>query len=46
MNWMGHRLRAELTRTSFYNALLIDLGTIGNIIKYEFSGEDALNKKY
>ena len=41
---MEHLGNTELTRTSVFKALLVDLGIIGNIIKYEFSGEALLIK--
>ena len=41
---MEHLGNTELTRTSVCKALLVDIGIIGNIIKYNFSGEGALDK--
>ena len=46
MNLMEHLGNTELTRASFFKALLVDLEIIGNIIKYNFSGVGALDKKY
>lgn len=46
MNLMEHLGNTELTRTSVFKALLVDLGIIGNIIKYNFSGVGTLDKKY
>lgn len=46
MNLMEHLRNTELTRTSVFKALLVDLGIIGNIIKYNFSGVGSLDKKY
>ena len=46
MNLMENLGNTELTRTSVFKALLVDLGIIGNIIKYNFSGVRALDKKY
>ena len=46
MNLIEHLGNTELTRASFFKALLVDLEIIGNIIKYNFSGVRALDKKY
>ena len=46
MNLMEHLGNTELTRPSFFKALLVDLGIIGNIIKYNFGGVGSLDKKY
>jgi len=46
MNLMEHLGNTELTKTSVFNALLVDLGIIVNIIKYNFSGVRSLDKKY
>ena len=46
MNLMEHLGNTELTRASVFKALLVDLGIIGNIIKYNFSGVGSLYKKY
>ena len=43
---MEHLGNTELTRTSVSKALLVDLGIIGNIIKYNFSEVGSLDKKY
>ena len=45
MNLMEHLGNTEFTRTSVFKALLVDLGIIGNIINYNFSGVRALEKK-
>ena len=46
MNLIEHLGNTELIRNSVFKALLVDLGIIGNIIKYNFSGVRALDKKY
>ena len=43
---MEHLGNTELTKTSVFNALLVDLGIIVNIIKYNFSGVGTLDNKY
>ena len=45
MNLIEHLRNTELTRTIVFKALLVDLEIIGNIIKYNFSGVGALDKK-
>ena len=45
MNLMEHLGNTELTRTSVCKALLVDIGIIGNIINYNFSGVRALERK-
>ena len=46
MNLMEHLGNTELTKTSVFNALFVDLGIIVNIIKYNFRGVRSLDKKY